>query len=1056
MKQVIKFKLSKTHIAIICTALLLVVAIIGYAVVSTVAAARGDGDSSSPSAGEPPLSVMAGESTYGAYNVAYERVTTSDISAIEINNNTGKYGFIRTEKSTPMIMYYNNGKEDVNYLPPYYESQGDISSYEDFYSFLSASDGTAQGYLLTYLSVSIGTMYFYDRIELPTVPTLSATATDAEKAEAAAKETERNEMLREFGFSNPQYVTFTYYNGEKKDDGTAAESGHMITIGGQDAGGNGYYYMVDGRNYIYYTGSQYLQYALYGVEKYIKGSLVAPGLSQDGPYEPYLTSDFKQWRTERFETVGDSITADSLVVAVGSTMIPTNPKSGEDTSNAGAAAGYYSSSYGSISFDFHDALVTHSDYRRFMKLVSGKTVGTYYDSSVAGSDPASRLYLSLLTPLGTSSEKALNFSDKSSLTYTYHITAVEAVITDTEEITSEDKRAGAEYSLVRVAYNYYIDGTLASAAGAGSQHAIIDITDSRIPAEAREALASSPIGKRSSDPIIFDITYTKENALVGEIKLTVDSISLITDSKGNTLDKVTADAYVMFTYHQEEDGVSQGYKTWCISMADLKNDTESQWAKLGLYNVLLGEKMDPDFDYEFTVSTRYYELMRDYTCFAIDRIKYFVTYDIVTSFKFVNASERDPYYGETFYINTLENEYKMYGLNADACEKVVNYLGGVGSSGTTVSAGLYGETVAVGLTFDNFEKYGLDAHRIYFELPRGIFPRDEITGDGSSTGDAELSDYDWYSTLGFNLYISDVKYDADGSAYRYIGSDMYDVITKVDAENFAFLDMEFTEFWARRYMILMDINKISSIGVDFNMSDVYGEYDFDIHRQVNYIGVKGSETVYSTSKENLIKQGYTVSDTTLTKEVVRVTAGGEGDKDIAFLEGLMDTEFKRYCLSTSIKNQQNGRNPINTTSLTLLYNRYHGYDDNYYLSNSLDSVGTDNFKTVVSSIFMTTYHGVLTEEEKAGITVGGDYLMRLCLAVEDGAKTAYYGYEFYRVSDRKVMVMLYETDAAGNRIYGTTVGDFYVTTFAFKQIVDNIVGLLNCELIDESTGYPGT
>ncbi len=1072
MKQVKRFKLNRSHIAVICLSLLLVLAIVGYSVITAVIAGRGDeGSGSGGSSKNPSLTPLEGEAVYGSSNIAYDRITTSNISSIRIDymgddNKKEIYGFVRTQKGMPMIMWYQDGFDEQTYIPPFYESQGDAGSYDDFYSVL-VSDGTAQGYLLTYLSVAIGTLYFYDRISLPTVPTLNDSSTEAERAEAARLKQEYDDMLKEFGFDDPKYVSFTYYTDQKDDAGQIVEGSHSIVLGGQDAAGAGYYFMVDGRNHIYYSSNPYLQYAMYRAEDYIKGSLVAPGLDQDGPYEPYLTSDFKQWKSTKFDTVGsvvdgkyvpgDKISAESVVVIKGVARDPKNPSKDADPISVGSYPYYTVSDFGSIDFDFHAALKGHSDYDRFMKLLVGREVGVYYDAE-AGSDPSNAIYLSLLTPMGISEEKSIDFGDKESLTYTYKVVAIEAVITETEEITVESRRAGADYHLVRITYEYSIDGESASYGG-GSQHAILDLNDPSLPAAAREALSEAPIGEFApEDFITFDVTYTKDSAYVGQKKIVIDAISLITDKAGNTVSKVAEDSYVMFSYHELEDGISQGSKTWFISMAELKEDTKSVWASVGLYDVLIGQKTNSDFDHEFVVSTYYYEIMRDFVCYVAYEIDYFVEYDIVSSFCFVNASERNPYYGETFYINTLNNEYKMYGLNANACESVVNFLGGVGGDGSTVSAGFSGETVAIGLTFDNFEKYGLYANRIYFELPRGIFAVDDLTGEESSTGKGELSDYEWYSTLGFNLYISDVEYDPDGTAYRYVGSDMYDLIAKVSAEGFEYLDLEFTDFWARKHMLLMDIEKISSIDLDFNMTDVYGKYGFDIHSEEQYVGTKGSVTKYSSSREQLEREGFTVAEMTISKQLIQVVLNDEGKKDIEYLNALMDTGFKRYCLERTRVNQAQGRPVVSTATLTDLYNDYYGYGKDHYVADSLDSVGTSNFKTALESLFLTAYQGVLTDAEKAlvlGENSELEYLMRLGLSIEDGGKTAYYGYEFYRVSDRKVMVLLYETDAAGNKVYGTTVGDFYISTFAFKQIVDQFVGLLNCEDLEADSAYPG-
>ena len=120
----------------------------------------------------------------------------------------------------------------------------------------------------------------------------------------------------------------------------------------------------------------------------------------------------------------------------------------------------------------------------------------------------------------------------------------------------------------------------------------------------------------------------------------------------------------------------------------------------------------------------------------------------------------------------------------------IKLLGGVTSDSDT-SEGLIGDTVELGLTPENKEKYNLNAHKIYFEMPRVIF----LSSDGS--GNDDLDDYGWISTLGVNLYFSAETDDEDGSKIRYVGSDLFDIVVKVPAEDFEFLNYSFIEYWAQ-------------------------------------------------------------------------------------------------------------------------------------------------------------------------------------------------------------------------------------------------------------------
>ena len=174
--------------------------------------------------------------------------------------------------------------------------------------------------------------------------------------------------------------------------------------------------------------------------------------------------------------------------------------------------------------------------------------------------------------------------------------------------------------------------------------------------------------------------------------------------------------------------------------------------------------------------------------------------EMIVSFEFVNASERDPFYGESIYKNTLEGENKFYALDSVACQNVTFLLGGVGSgSNSQQSEGLVGrETVAVGLTTEIMDRYGLyDGYTIYFELPRGI---SRVGG----SADDELDDYRYLSTLGFTLYISHEQ--SDGT--RYVASTLYDIVVKIDGAKFDYLEKSFEEYWARRNLVMIDYKLI--------------------------------------------------------------------------------------------------------------------------------------------------------------------------------------------------------------------------------------------------------
>ena len=180
--------------------------------------------------------------------------------------------------------------------------------------------------------------------------------------------------------------------------------------------------------------------------------------------------------------------------------------------------------------------------------------------------------------------------------------------------------------------------------------------------------------------------------------------------------------------------------------------------------------LDTDYIYEPLLTT-------DFKLWTNDKL--------IVSFGFCNPSKRNGN-DDLFYKNELSEEH----LNTVSCESVLKLLGGVTSDSDT-SEGLIGETVELGLTPENMEKYNLSAHKIYFEMPRGIF----LSSNGS--GNDALDDYEWVSTLGVNLYFSAETDDEDGSKIRYVGSDLFDIVVKVPAEDFEFLNYSFIEYWAQ-------------------------------------------------------------------------------------------------------------------------------------------------------------------------------------------------------------------------------------------------------------------
>jgi hypothetical protein len=372
----------------------------------------------------------------------------------------------------------------------------------------------------------------------------------------------------------------------------------------------------------------------------------------------------------------------------------------------------------------------------------------------------------------------------------------------------------------------------------------------------------------------------------------------------------------------------------------------------------------------------------------------------------------------------MENKYHAYGLNSSACQEVVKMLGGIGDT-TGVANGFVGtETVAVGLTVENMKKYGLFAHTVYFELPRGIIVLD--SGDEDT-----IDDYTWYETLGFTLYISEVQ--PDGT--RYVGSDLYDIVAKVPAENLVFLDHDFVNFWARRNLMLIDIEAMERFEVDFTMSDLKGGYDFDLYHRDLYIDAEGNGTFQKP--ENFAGTPYNYIDINVKKECLC----GKKPCECTL------TVFDRYLRENRYANA--------TLAEVYNYNYTGNKDTNIYIGN--DTYGTAYYKEVMELLYLTQYEGSLTAEEQEAGLLSGNLLMSFKVTLRAGEypnASAYpYNYEFYRIDDRRVMVRLYQSATDGHAVT-PPVSDFYISSFAFKKIVTGFISLLNTEELDPEAAYP--
>ncbi|MBO5879097.1 MAG: hypothetical protein J6Q68_00900, partial [Clostridia bacterium] len=604
--------------------------------------------------------IIEGEALYNNYALAYPTMEESSIKRITIKGADTEYTLMRgTEgpsKGSFVLFYQDENGETQTYYPDIVEADSSFD-FESLYS-IEQNDGYNRIYKLTYLCVALEFPYFDERIPLD------------------ANEEEKAYQLRLFGLDEARELRFDYEekNGEVKT--------RRILIGDKNPTGVGYYYMVsDGdefRPYVYNSTANHYDYAFLGFASYINSMLVSKGLQEDSSYEPYLTTDFKHWVNEKYKEEGAAVAENSNVIIYTDMLVPLESTFEDEVPEANRD-GYTRDGYDLVEFDL-SKFKNKVGFERLVKALSNSKIGVFYDKNENIGTPLDQIIVTL-----TSDSKSVDFKGGDAVKYTYTITEIESILTDSKDIV-DPAATVANGDKIRVAYFLSINGEEISDV---PYHAVIDLSEAALPAGALE-LVGKNIGKLTS-PVSFEIDYSEENSVPVDMKCKIIEIISVYDSTGKTIEKITETSIVTYRYVFVVNGVQQE-ATYTSAINLGTDETENGTA---IKSKLIGRKADRNLNilaYEYTAHCEY---LRDFITYEIAKIDSFVTSDIISSFRFQNSSERDPYYGESIYENTLENKYKIYGLNSAVCEDVVKILGGIGDT-TGKSEGFVGtETVAI-------------------------------------------------------------------------------------------------------------------------------------------------------------------------------------------------------------------------------------------------------------------------------------------------------------------------------------------------------------------------
>lgn len=921
----------------------------------------------------------------GTSQRVFPDVDTKAVQYITVNNPEGAenetYGLVKTEDGTFSIWYLPKGSEEPLFYMPDIVSADPSFTYSSLYAMDSFGQGQVARFF--YLRSSITTMYFTERISLK-----------------GLSENEVRAYLEEFGFmdygdyddpdDNTDLSVIVNYG--KTDSATGKEIDYRtIRIGGRNPSENGYYVMIDdpnhpeAQNYIYATNNSNIGYATQPYTYYINPAVISAGLEMDGVYEPYMIKDYHQWRNELVSEKDTAIDADAEVIVKAEISLPKDHTAGGLLESTESTSFHLGKLAGKVGYERLVRLLLKQ------KLTGIVTNGAGEEQMPPLTDP---LYITLLNE-GLS----LSFpAGKTSMTYTYKIKKITAALTADGEVRSGTVPADATALIVE--YDLYIDGS-EKAVNTSSLHASLSLTDDRIAAY-ESTLRTATINKNVN--ISLNITHdiaTVSDIHKKKIDVYVADIIAIYDANGRSMTTITEDSVVSYRYYLEINGVKQEtYLSAADKIANMDEANKALFLALG--------KVGNGYNQKIGSYVEYLDIMQDYISYTITAIPYMIVREEIVHFAFQKYAERDPFYGESIYVNLTEGKHGGYGLNNPACENVLLHLGGAGNSSTASNGYAGDETVAIGLTPENMRRYGLYAHTIYYELPR------VRSGSGETTEDENApTEFNWQTSLGFTVYISNKRLE-DGRYVRYIASDLYDVIVRVEDEKLDFVEYGFVDFWARNQLFITDIENLSEVQVEFNFDKMQGRFDFILDPEEVLNDLTGE---YVELIRMIVRPGADAYENRLVQFMIEQGKVPDGE----LLQSLVS--FYNHC----------GPEDLLRGNVSVVDNEY---------------AGTHFFKQAMLIVSSTLYLETFTAEEQADILANAPMLASIRFVMnksETDSHVASATYEFYRASDRRVLVKIQTVDGLGN--VSEAASDFAIATPTFKKIMGAFDAILNARKI---------
>lgn len=964
----------------------------------------------------PPAQLLEGESYYKVGDtvydqmvVMYDQLAFSDLFQVVVHNNDGEeYLFYHYQSEGRNYFYmgqYRDGAYDEGGIPSFY--MPDIASNFSGFDYTSLYDGQIK---IPAMLSAVGAVIIEDRVyrwdgstdpaevqtqlhrygladrdEAPwfeVTPYLTDRAGNYIYALSAQNNhtTGEDDLIYYDPVGNEFYhlagvrydtatATYSYdpayrYTGERSALSPAGDTdaSRRVYVGSATSDDSGYYVMLEGRGVVYTTATVTTNMASVDLANlvdrslsyYVEPRLLTASYSLYDPfYTPYFSLSGGVFKDGAGESVGEG---DRVYFSYAATPTRRDHTLYRMEANDLLSELLLGTAVGQEGFDLLSATP------RLRAVMDGDTVTYTVDTIVAVYDRATRTYHSAHTPVGAE-------------------------------------------SLVLVRYHDGETRTVSSALGSYEEpvwrYGMVDMADPDLPAALRSALLGQTPHTipNEADYIKTPVVYTANDDMTrAEYRiLSVDAISR--DGAPAPAGAVAGEGdAVTFSYVLYLDGTAVSSVSASMVIDTDATDPVTRALSLALSGKGAGKGTSTA---PYATAALYYTedaAMWEYEAYLSCAVEYTVSERTDLSFGYfyyAGDGHKDIYQSDSIYLITAPEDLRMYAIDSSVAQTVLHTF-------TDLSGE---ETVAVGITPDVMERYGLYAHTLVYALPYNTKANEDEKGNVLSMTTDDVIEY--------RLYIS----EADRSGARYVASEQFDTVTRITDGSFDFVDWDFLTDWARGSLLLTDISNLKEMSFSANFSDLKDTWSFALTQDDGYEYLQSDGTVGVTSKLYVAYVNGLISTKTHL-DSSKTTQVGPG----VYVETFSDTQR----VTTVVDKDGNP-----ALDLDAIYTAA-GHTE----LNRFDKMGVYHFRRMVASLYSMRYMGLVSDdlteaETEALMTDDRACVFTVSVTLTDGRV---YTYRFYAYSARRCMVSV-----SGQTKDGVSLGEthrYYVNRTEVLKLAD--------------------